>query len=121
MVTITIEGRNLELEVQGLDKLWSLRSRLTIPLAHVRGIQREPDAARRWFQGFKLAGSHIPGVLTAGTFYHDGGLVFWDVHDPEGAIAIDLQDERYQRLVVEVEHPEATVRRLRKKLGLTSG
>lgn len=121
MVTITFEGSNLALEVQGLDKLWSLRSRLTIPLAHVRDIQREPEAARRWFQGFKLAGSHIPGVLTAGTFYHDGGLVFWDVHDPEGAIAIDLQDERYQRLVVEVEHPDDTVRRVRERLRHRAG
>ncbi|HWA58216.1 MAG TPA: hypothetical protein VG692_13235 [Gemmatimonadales bacterium] len=112
MVTVTTEGTDLVLEVQGLDKLWSLRSRLVIPLAHVRSVRREPDAARRWFQGFKLAGSHIPGVLTAGTFYQDGKLVFWDVHDPEKAVAFELRDERYERLIVEVEHPDTTVREI---------
>ena len=26
---------------------------------------------------------HLPGVITAGTFYQEGERVFWDVHDPE--------------------------------------
>jgi len=110
MVTISVEGSELILEVEGLDKLWSLRSRLHIPLAHVRSVRPEPEEARRWFHGLKLAGSNIPGVLTAGTFYQTGGLVFWDVHDPERAIALELADERYQRLVIEVADPPAAIR-----------
>jgi hypothetical protein len=116
MVTISVEGSELILEVQGLDKLWSLRSRLQIPLAHVRSIRPEPEAARRWFHGLKLAGSSIPGILTAGTFYQTGGLVFWDVHDPEGAIALELSDERYQRLIVEVADPAAAIRLVERHL-----
>ena len=42
-------------------------------------------------------------MITAGTFYQEAERVFWDVHHPEKAIAIRLHDERYQRLVVEVE------------------
>lgn len=116
MVTITIEGSEAVLEVEGLDKLWSLRSRLAIPLQHIRGVRPEPEAARRWFHGVKLAGTNIPGFLAAGTFYHEGGLVFWDVHDPEKAIAIDLSHERYQRLIVEVADPAAAIRLLSRHL-----
>jgi len=110
MVTVSVQGAELVLEVEGLDKLWTLRSRLQLPLAHVRSVQPDPEAARRWFHGFRLAGSNIPGVLTAGTFYEDGGLVFWDVHNPERAIALELSHERYRRLIVEVADPTATVR-----------
>ena len=110
MVTVSIEGPELILEVEGLDKLWSLRSRLKIPLSHIRSIRPEAEAARHWFHGIKLAGSNIPGFLTAGTFYQEGGLVFWDVHDPDHAIALELADERYQRLIVEVADPAATIR-----------
>jgi hypothetical protein len=40
-------------------------------------------------------------------------LVFcWDVHDPEKTVVIRLRDERYARLVIEVEDPEATVARV---------
>jgi hypothetical protein len=110
MVTLSVEGPELILEVEGIDKLWSLRSHLQIPFAHIRSIRPEPEAARRWFHGLKLAGSNIPGILTAGTFYESGGLVFWDVHDPEKAIALELSDERYKRLIVEVADPATAIR-----------
>jgi hypothetical protein len=47
--------------------------------------------------------------------YHggrEGELVFWDVHDPQKTVVIRLRDERYARLVIEVEDPEATVARV---------
>ena len=36
MIDVTIAGSNAIFEVEGWDKLWSLRSRLTIPLARPR-------------------------------------------------------------------------------------
>ncbi|MEU7854513.1 hypothetical protein [Nonomuraea sp. NPDC049141] len=48
-------------------------------------------------------------MITAGTFHLDGERVFWDVHDAAKAVVIELADERYTRLVVEVDDPRATV------------
>lgn len=78
-------------------------------MAHVRGVSPAQDVARGWFDGLKLAGAYFPGIISAGTFYQDGGLVFWDVHDSTNAIAIDLEHERYHRLVVEVADPTAAI------------
>jgi hypothetical protein len=108
MVKISIEGDRVHLDVEGLDKLWTLRSRLDIPLAHIRAVQIDPEAARGWWHGLRLLGSNIPGVLTAGTFYQEGGVVFYDVHDPEGTIVLELEHETYKRLIVEVEDPQKT-------------
>jgi len=44
--------------------------------------------------------TNVLGVITAGTFYHGGKRVFWDVHHPEKTIVIDLHNERYNELVV---------------------
>ena len=121
MVTITVEGDRLVLEVEGWDRLWALRSRLEIPLAHVTGVRIDPDVARRWLTGIKLAGTHIPTVLTAGTFYEDGGLVFWDVHDADRTVVIELQHERYQRLIVEVEHPDEAIRLINDSRAFSGG
>jgi hypothetical protein len=44
-------------------------------------------------------------------------LAFWDVHDPEKTVVIRLKDERYRRLVIEVEDPEATVARVNEAAG----
>ena len=106
MVHISIEGDRVHFDVVGLDKLWSLRSRLDIPLAHIRAVQIDPDAARGWWHGLRLLGSNIPGVLTVGTFYQHGEIVFCDVHDPERTIVLELDHEKYKRLIVEVENPQ---------------
>ena len=56
-----------------------------------------------------MPGTNIPGVLTAGTFYQHGQRVFWDVHNPDNTVVIQLKDERYSELKVEDSDPKATV------------
>ncbi|MEV7791295.1 hypothetical protein [Streptomyces sp. NPDC087512] len=108
MAHISIDDGNLIVEIEGLDKLWALKSRLTIPLAHVRGATADPGIVKEP-KGLRSPGTHLPGVVTAGTFHIDGERVFWDVHDPAKAVVIQLADERYARLVIQVPDPRATV------------
>ena len=109
MVELSISGGNLVLHVLGADQLWALKSSLEIPLQHVAEIRADPSIARGWWHGIRLPGTQIPGVLTAGTFYQDGKRVFWDVHNPENTVVIELKDERYNQLIVEVADPNAAV------------
>ncbi|MBN3928864.1 hypothetical protein IQ279_04270 [Streptomyces verrucosisporus] len=108
MARVTVADDTLTVEVEGLDKLWALRSRLEIPLANVRGATRDPGIVRDP-KGIRAPGTHVPGVIVAGTFHRDGERVFWDVKDPEKAVVIELADERYVRLVVQVDDPRAVV------------
>ncbi len=109
MVELSISGGNLLLHVQGADRLWALKSSLEIPLQHVAGIRADPSIARGWWHGIRMPGTSIPGVITAGTFYQHGQRVFWDVHNPDNTIVIDLRDERYNQLIVEVADPTTAV------------
>ena len=109
MIEVNINAGKAVFEVQGWDQLWSLRSRLEIPLAHINGAFVEPEPPMGWFEGLKLSGSDLPNIFRAGTFYQDGGLVFWDVHDPQKTIVVELNHERYQKLIIEVQDPEAIV------------
>ena len=103
------EGK-LTLHVRGADKLWAFKSSLEIPLVHIARVRADPQAARGWYHGVRLPGTNVPGVITAGTFYQDGKRVFWDVHDPEKTIVIELHDERYNELVVDVDDPEVAMK-----------
>ena len=82
---------------------------LTIPLAHVVRAEGADERARQWLKGIRLGGTHVPGALSAGTFYQYGERLFWDVHRPVNAIAISLKDEHYTALIVEVADPVATI------------
>jgi len=95
------------IEVEGLDKLWALKSHLTIPLAHVRGAMPDPAIAQD-HRGWRGPGTYVPGVVTAGTFHLRGDRIFWDVHDASKALVIDLDNEDYRRLIIEVDDPQAT-------------
>jgi hypothetical protein len=108
MAQVHIHEDNLIVEIEGLDKLWALKSRLVIPLANVRGATADPGVLKEP-KGIRAPGAHVPGVITAGTFHIDGERVFWDVHDPAKAVVIELADERYARLVIQVTDPRGTV------------
>ena len=109
MVDLSISGGNLGLHVRGADQLWALKSSLEIPLAHIAEIRADSTVAHGWWHGLRMPGTNIPGVLMAGTFYHDGRRVFWDVHNPDNTVVIELKDERYNELIVEVADPQAAV------------
>lgn len=113
MVEISVGRGTLNLDIRGADKLWALKSSLEIPLRHISSVRADPSVARGWYHGIRMPGISIPGVLTAGTFYQHGQRVFWDVHNPENSIVIELRDERYQELIIEVDDPQAAVEMIR--------
>lgn len=109
MVEIKVVGDKAVFEVEGWDKLWSLRSRLEIPLKHIRGVHADPKPAMGWFDGIKLGGTAIPHIFRAGTFYQQGDFVFWDVRNPDKTIVIELEHEHFAKLIIEVDEPQAAV------------
>jgi hypothetical protein len=117
MVTIEIADDVLHLHVMGMDRLWSFKSQLSIPIAHIVDATPAADEAKRWYHGIRAPGTNIPGVITAGTFYDKDGCVYWDVHNPANAIAIALRDERYSKIVIEVSDPAAAIEQVRSAVG----
>ena len=112
MVSVSIENSTAVFAVRGLHKLWAFKSRLEVPLAHVFDVRAaDPNVVRAWWKGLRLPGTHVPGLLTAGTFYKNGKRTFWDVGNPERAIVVELTGENYHELIIEVDSPAAEVAR----------
>jgi hypothetical protein len=120
MVNVTIDDGVLGVEMLGVDKLWTLRSHIDIPLENVQAIRRDPDRVRRWWSGLRAPGTWIPGVIKAGTFHKDGKSVFFDVHDPANTVIIELADERFSELVLEVDDPDLVVTTVGAALGAST-
>jgi hypothetical protein len=66
MIEISIHGNRARFNVEGWDKLWTLRSQLEIPLAHVRSVRVDPEPARGWWHGLRLAGIQAAPQRTHG-------------------------------------------------------
>lgn len=113
MTRIEIAEDKLKVEVLGWDKLWAFKSRLEFPLEHMVGARRwEKEEANRWWRGFRAPGTNLPGVIVAGTYHLKGEHIFYAVHDFSRAIVVELKDEWYARLVVEVPEPDAALQLL---------
>jgi hypothetical protein len=109
MVNVSIQEQTLAVDVEGADKLLALRSHIDIPLANVTGIRRDPKETRRWWAGLRMPGTALPGLVKAGTFHQDGRKIFFDVHDPDKTVIVDLEDDRFDELVLEVDDPDAVM------------
>lgn len=117
MARIELTPANLIVHVEGMDRIWALKSQLQIPLQHVVDAAVDDQIARAWWHGLRMPGTSIPGVITAGTFYKDGQRVFWDVHHPERTLVITLADEQYARLIIEVDDPSAGAEAINRAVG----
>ena len=111
MTTVEIQDGRLIARIQGLDQVLAFKSELSIPLAHVKSAaESPPDVRRRWRNPLRirLLGSDMPYVVMAGSFvFLDGEHAFWDVHDPDRTVVIELDHEKFAKLVLEVEDPRA--------------
>lgn len=108
MVSIQKENGKFIFEVKGLHKLWALKSQIEIPVEHIVSASKN-TADWSGFIGIRLPGLQIPGVITAGTYLVDDGTIFCDVVHSEKCIVVELNDEQYKRLVIEVEDVDAAL------------
>ena len=112
MVEVTLQDDAVVFTVRGLHKLLAFKSSLTVPRAHVAGVRHDPGAALH-VEGLRAGGTHVPGGVTAGTFYLDHQPThqptFFDVANPAHAVVVTLHDEEYQQLIIEVDDPAAVV------------
>ena len=116
MVNVSVTDDHLHLEVKGLHKLWACKSQLDIPFKHIRDVRHDPEAANGWWHGIKLIGTDIPGMFAAGTFYQHGKRIFWDVRDPARSIIIELHDEKFGEVIIEVDDPLFAVEQINARL-----
>ena len=116
--SVDMNASSMTVTLRGLDVVWATRRRIVVPLGHVRGARRDAQAARHgpWL-GAGRTDALLDYAVAASPMLVHGRHEFWDVHDPERAVAIDLAGEQYDRLVIEVDDPVATVEAVNAAVG----
>jgi len=90
---------SLDIEIVGLDRLWALRSSVSLPRAAIRTVRRRTpqDTPPLW-----RIGTHVPGVIVAGTYFGSGRREFWATRLGDDAVVIELEGARLTRVVVDL-------------------
>jgi hypothetical protein len=116
--TLEVRGKTLVVNVNKRDKWSTYTPTVTIPLDHVLGAEADPQIEREMWRAWAFGQhswwrSQIFG--TDGEYrVPDQKVRFYNPrHSCAGkAVVVRLQDEEYERLVVEVEDPEGAVERI---------
>lgn len=79
-----------------------------IPVASITGITADPTIGSEP-KGIRAPGTHVPGLLTAGTFHRDGNRIFWNIRRGTHAVVITLEGAQFDQLVIDVDDPYAVI------------
>lgn len=127
MATIEIQDRSFVVHIEGYDKVLTMTGSITVPFGHVRAVQARPDLRDLLymemgsrFRGVQSPGKSIVGLLRSPQGAHD---VSCDVRDEGRAIAIELDHDVYERIVVDIsdESPDEAVRRIEQAIHPAAG
>lgn len=117
MVSIHREGSTFVIKVLGFHKILAFKSRFAIKASNILNVKIASMEMRP--PGIRFPGTSVPGVIVAGTYYGRGKKEFWDRVHRNVAIEVELKNEKYAKVVVDVEDPEATMKLL--KIGYQRG
>lgn len=113
MVTITVSNSKFIFKINGWHQIWALENKITIDKENIVNAYQDNDELKK-FKGFRL-GTHIPFLITAGTFSWKGKRNFWDVMQHKKTIIVVLKNHTYNKLYIEVENPETSLSLLNNK------
>lgn len=109
---IKVEGNNIIFQLQGIDKILAIKSAIKVPIEHITDVSTE-RADWNLFKQLRIAGTDFPGKIKEGRFLSKEGLLFYEMRDPDKCITVSLKDERYKKIIFEVENKETTAELLR--------
>jgi len=114
MVTLLLDQTQLEVVLSPLERATAFRrENLRIVRDTITKVQLTDDAWT-WIRGVPGPGTHIPGILAAGTWKASATTDFVLIRRRRPGVVIDLEgDAEFQRLVLTTRHGLALTQALR--------
>ena len=91
---------------------------ISVPVSHIKSIEiksgTDKPVPRTNWKTLRLGGTYWPGKITAGTYWslETKEWSFWNIRKGERVVVIELEGEKYSRLVLEVGDLEAVVEKI---------
>jgi hypothetical protein len=118
MVEVSILGDEVLFRVMSWYKRWSIPHlrEVRVHRRHIRDARHERPASPIG-KGWRNLGCWIPSVVTFGSYKVRNERHYYDVMDWGKVVVVDLQNEHFDRVAVQVEDPAAVVQLLLKDRG----
>ena len=114
MVTLLLDQTQLEVVLSPIERAATFhRENVRIGRDTITKVQLTDDAWT-WLRGVPNPGTHMPGVLAAGSWKAAGSLDFVLIRRRRPSVVVDLEgDPQYNRLILTTRHGLALTQALR--------
>ena len=114
MAQLAYSDDRLTVQLTGARRLLGRYRPLAIDWRHVANADHGTQTAGGYPGARWGVSTHIPGVVTAGSFRTMKTRDFWDVGRGAGTIVIELTGHKYDRLILQVDDPDAALAAIRR-------
>jgi hypothetical protein len=97
---LALDADQLRIELTRMERFWAvhLSKTIIVPLTQIRQVTT--DAPQPNWQEIRSPGTEVPGVIKAGTYYHDRLRAFWYTQPKKPVLTLELAPDAYYRKVV---------------------
>ena len=111
---LILDDRILRIQLTTLEKVLSIKRSFEIPLTKI--ITANTDPPKTSMSDMRAAGTNLPRVIKAGTYYTKRGMEFWYVIRGKGYLTVELKDHTYKRIVLGIDRNEYWAYRINKAI-----
>ena len=109
MPKIILDEKGVMIQLDGIQKILSLKGEIKIPWKSISKISGDKP---KWLIFTPKAGTNLPAVLMAGTFYRRNGKSFYYVRHLDKCITFSIKNHQFVEIVVEVRDKDKQLARL---------
>ncbi|MGL6340259.1 MAG: hypothetical protein ACRC80_14115 [Waterburya sp.] len=101
MNKISLDNQQVTIEISGWDKFWSFQGKVVFAQSNITQVFKyDQTISPPWL---RILGTKLPGIIIAGTYRNlKNRQEFWSTHFQDNAIVIDLEKEKYNRIVCDL-------------------
>ncbi|MCL5433539.1 MAG: hypothetical protein M1538_00990 [Candidatus Marsarchaeota archaeon] len=114
MVKLNFKDNDIEIDLEGIEKILAIKKRLIIPYNHIISVDDDAEKVKAYLRvgGTALGHRHYD----YGRFITNEGLGFYIMKNKDRAFAIHLKDEKYNVIVLELDDNASIISQINKKI-----
>jgi hypothetical protein len=110
MNKIDIRDNKLIITIEGFYKILAVKSKLEIEAKNITAIRKKEKEL--YPPLLRMPGTQIPGIITSGTYIDINRKEFWNVKSKGNKIVIELNNEKYTKVVLNVDNAEEIIEKV---------